>query len=105
MSNGQPSQPPVQVQVEIDDAIAQGIYTNLALLTHSETEFVIDFIYIQPQAPKAKVRARIITSPAHAKRFLAALQENIQRYEQRFGTIKSAGGEPDKNTPYQGLYL
>lgn len=105
MSNGQQSQPPVQVQVEIDDATSQGIYTNLALLTHSETEFVMDFIYIQPQAPKAKVRSRVITSPAHAKRFLAALQENIQRYEQRFGTIKITG-EPDKNNPpYQGLYL
>lgn len=104
MSNGQQSQPPVQVQVEIDDATSQGVYTNLALLTHSETEFVMDFIYIQPQAPKAKVRSRIITSPAHAKRFLAALQENIQRYEQRFGTIKVAG-EADKGNPYQGLYL
>ncbi|TAJ98637.1 MAG: DUF3467 domain-containing protein [Candidatus Manganitrophaceae bacterium] len=104
MSNGQQSQPPVQVQVEIDDATSQGVYTNLALLTHSETEFVMDFIYIQPQAPKAKVRSRIITSPAHAKRFLAALQENIQRYEQRFGTIK-VSGEPDKGNPYQGLYL
>ncbi|MFY9271098.1 MAG: DUF3467 domain-containing protein [Candidatus Manganitrophaceae bacterium] len=105
MSNGQPSQSSVQVQVEIDDATSQGVYTNLALLTHNETEFVIDFIYVQPQAPKAKVRSRVITSPAHAKRFLAALQENIQRYEQRFGMIKITG-EPDKdNPPYQGLYL
>lgn len=98
-------QQPVQVQIEIDDATAQGIYTNLALLSHTETEFVLDFIYIQPQAPKARVRARVLSSPAHTKRLLAALQENIQRYEEKFGPIKTAV-EPEKNpTRYQGHYL
>lgn len=98
-------QQPVQVQIEIDDATAQGLYTNLALLSHTETEFVLDFIYIQPQAPKAKVRARVLSSPAHTKRLLAALQENIQRYEEKFGPIKIAN-EPEKSpTRYQGHYL
>jgi hypothetical protein len=100
-----PPQQPVQVQIEIDDATAQGIYTNLALLSHTETEFVLDFIYIQPQAPKAKVRARVLSNPVHTKRLLAALQENIQRYEEKFGVIKTAA-DPGKNTPgYQGHYL
>jgi hypothetical protein len=98
-------QEPVQVQIDIDDATAQGIYTNLALLSHTETEFVLDFIYIQPQAPKAKVRARVLSSPAHTKRLLAALQENIQRYEEKFGVIKTAV-DPGKNSAgYQGHYL
>lgn len=98
-------QQPVQVQIEIDDATAQGIYTNLALLSHTETEFILDFIFIQPQAPKAKVRARVLSSPAHTKRLLAALQENVQRYEEKFGAIKVTA-DPGKNAPgYQGHYL
>jgi hypothetical protein len=58
------------------------------MVAHSETEFVFDFIFIQPQTPKAKVRARIITSPQHAKRFMMALKENIEKYEAKFGEIK-----------------
>lgn len=83
-----------QLQIEIDDATARGIYTNLALLTHSETEILIDFLFLQPQTPKSKVLSRIITSPVHAKRFLAALQDNIAKYEARFGTIHASEGEP-----------
>ncbi|MDD5686257.1 MAG: DUF3467 domain-containing protein [Elusimicrobia bacterium] len=78
----------VQIQIEIDDATAQGLYSNLALITHNDMEFVFDFTYVQPQQPKAKVRARIISSPVHAKRFLQALSENIKKYEDKFGTIK-----------------
>ncbi len=76
------------LQVEIDDATAQGAYTNLALVAHSATEFVLDFIFVQPQQPKARVRARLISSPGHAKRFLKALADNVARYEQVFGEIK-----------------
>ena len=79
-----------QIQIEIDDQTAQGVYSNLAMIGHSETEFVLDFIFVQPQVPKAKVRARIITSPQHAKRFLLALEDNIKKYEQRFGEIRIA---------------
>ena len=78
---------PVQLQVEMDDATAQGLYSNLAGVTHSETEFVMDFLFLQPSQPKAKLRARVISSPVHTKRFLAALMENLKRYEERFGTI------------------
>jgi Protein of unknown function (DUF3467) len=78
-----------EIQVEIDDLTAQGSYSNLAMIAHSDSEFILDFLFIQPQAPRAKVRSRIITSPAHAKRFLAALTENIAKYEAKFGEIKA----------------
>jgi len=89
MKNPEPEAPQqLQLQVEIDEPTSQGVYTNLALVAHNATEFVMDFIFVQPQQPKAKVRARIITSPGHTKRFLRALAENVQRYEQTFGEIK-----------------
>jgi len=78
-----------EVQIEIDDVTAQGTYSNLAMIAHSDNEFILDFIFIQPQAPRAKVRSRIITSPSHAKRFLAALKDNISKYEAKFGEIKA----------------
>ncbi len=77
-----------QIQIEIDDITAQGIYSNLAIISHSPDEFILDFVFIQPQIPKAKVRARIITSPQHIKRFLNALEDNIKKYEEKFGKIK-----------------
>ncbi|MEK7384753.1 MAG: DUF3467 domain-containing protein [Elusimicrobiota bacterium] len=80
------------LQIEIDDGVARGIYTNLALLTHSETEFILDFLFIQPQTPKTKVLTRLVSSPVHAKRLLTALADNLAKYEARFGTI--AAGEP-----------
>ncbi|MBN1823792.1 MAG: DUF3467 domain-containing protein [Endomicrobiales bacterium] len=86
-----------EIQIEIDDATAQGAYSNLALISHTENEFIVDFIFIQPRAPKSKVRSRVITSPGHVKRLIAALQENVTRYEARFGEIKlAAAPEGDK---------
>jgi hypothetical protein len=76
-----------KLQVQIDDDIAHGIYSNLVLINHTENEFVIDFAFIQPGAQRAKVRTRVISSPRHTKRLLAALQKNVERYEERFGTI------------------
>jgi hypothetical protein len=87
-------QPSIQLQVEVDDAVAQGAYANLALVAHNATEFIMDFIFVQPQQPKAKVRARIISSPGHTKRFLRALNENVVRYEQAFGEIKEIANGP-----------
>jgi hypothetical protein len=78
----------VQVQIQLDEETAQGAYVNMALVNHSETEFTLDMIYVQPQQPKAKVRARLITSPKHMKRLLFAMQEQVSRYEQRFGPIE-----------------
>ena len=77
----------LQLEVQMDEASAQGVYANLAGVTHSETEFIFDFLFLQPNQPKAKLRARVISSPVHTKRFLAALLENIKRYEDRFGAI------------------
>ena len=81
------------LQVEIDENVARGLYTNLALITHSETEFLLDFLFLQPQAPKTKVLTRLITSPVHAKRLLWALQDNLDKYEARHGKI-NAGEAP-----------
>jgi hypothetical protein len=87
-----PSQ--VQIQLQIDEQTAQGMYVNMAMLNHNETEFVIDFIYVQPQSPKAVVRARVINSPKHMKRLLHALQDNVSKYEAQFGKIDVSGQLP-----------
>ena len=94
--------PKPEIKIEIDDETARGVYTNLALITHSETEFVLDFTFIQPNSPKTKVLTRIITSPVHAKRFLAALEDNIVKYEARFGAIET--GTPPETPPKSSDY-
>jgi hypothetical protein len=85
---------PAPIQIQIDEPTAQGQYANLVMINHSENEFVLDFAYLQPTAPAARVRARIISSPRHTKRLLQALQKNVARYEERFGTIELAPDEP-----------
>jgi hypothetical protein len=77
-----------QINIELNEKEAEGIYSNLAIITHSPAEFVIDFTRIVPGVPKAKVHARIITTPQHAKMLLKALNDNITKYESRFGEIK-----------------
>jgi len=76
-----------QIQIDIDETTAQGAYSNLVLINHNENEFVLDFAYIEPAAPRARVRGRIISSPRHTKRLLRALEYNLRRYEERFGKI------------------
>ena len=76
------------LNLELDDNLAQGIYSNLALINHSISEFVVDFVNVMPGVPKAKVRSRIILTPQHAKRFSKALQENISKFERSNGEIK-----------------
>jgi hypothetical protein len=76
-----------QINIELSEEIAEGVYANLAMIAHSNSEFVIDFIRIMPGVPKAKVKSRIIVTPEHAKRLLAALKDNIRKYEENFGTI------------------
>ena len=90
----------VQIQLQIEDAVANGAYVNMALLNHNETEFVIDFIYVQPQQPKAVVRARVINSPKHMKRLLHALQDNVAKYESQFGKIDISGPPPSLGMPH-----
>ena len=76
------------INLELDENLAQGIYSNLALINHSISEFVVDFVNVMPGVPKAKVRSRIILTPQHAKRFSKALQENISKFERSNGEIK-----------------
>ena len=76
------------INIELDPEMVQGTYSNLAIINHSASEFVVDFINIMPGAPKAKVRSRIILTPQHAKRFLKALGENVQRFEAAHGEVK-----------------
>lgn len=80
----------VKLEIQLDEDVAQGVYVNLAAVNHNESEFIVDFIFVQPQAPRAKVRSRVILSPQHAKRFAAAITENVNRYEQSFGEIAPA---------------
>jgi hypothetical protein len=80
---------PQHLNIELGEKEAEGIYSNLAIITHSPAEFVIDFTRVVPGSPKAKVQSRIITTPQHAKMFLKALQDNIEKYESRFGEIKA----------------
>ncbi len=78
---------PIQLQIEIDPVTANGAFVNMALVNHSDSEFTLDLVYVQPQAPKATVRARAIMTPKHMKRLLAAIQDNVSKYEARFGVI------------------
>ena len=86
-----PEKKEIKIQIQLDESMAQGAYVNFAMMSHSETEFLVDFIFIQPQAPKAKVRSRVILSPKHVKRFYQAIGENLAKYEERFGKIETAG--------------
>lgn len=79
---------PNQLNIEISEEVAEGSYANLAIITHSHAEFVIDFVNVMPGTPKSKVKSRIILTPQHAKRFMKALTENIGKYESINGAIK-----------------
>ncbi len=83
-----------QINIELTEEIAEGIYSNLAMIAHSNSEFVIDFIRLMPGVPKAKVKSRIVVTPEHAKRLLAALKDNIDKYESTFGPIKKTDESP-----------
>ncbi|MFC5046744.1 DUF3467 domain-containing protein [Aquimarina hainanensis] len=77
-----------QLNIELDENVADGTYSNLAIINHSISEFVVDFVNIMPGRPKSKVKSRIILTPQHAKRFLKALADNVQRFEEAHGEIK-----------------
>jgi hypothetical protein len=84
-----------KIQIQIDDDVAQGTYTNLVLINHNENEFVLDFAFLQPGTARAKVRARMISSPRHTKRLLEALRKNVERFEERFGVIELSDTEDE----------
>ena len=78
-----------QIQIELKEEVAQGTYSNLAIITHSTSEFVLDFVRVMPGIPKAEVKSRVILTPEHAKRLLHALTDNIEKYEKIHGPIKN----------------
>lgn len=77
-----------QIKIELDEEVALGTYANLAVITHSSSEFILDFIRIMPGTPKAKVQSRIVLAPEHAKRLMMALKDNINKYENILGKIQ-----------------
>jgi|ERR1043165_9766 hypothetical protein len=85
--------PENQLNIELPEEIAEGVYSNLAIISHSPQEFVIDFVRIMPGIPKAKVKSRVVVTPEHAKRLMKALIDNVKKYESQFGTIN------DKEAP------
>ncbi|MCS7152874.1 MAG: DUF3467 domain-containing protein [Bacteroidia bacterium] len=85
--NPEAPQEGTMLNVELTDDVAGGIYSNLAIISHTPSEFVIDFLQVLPGLPKARVRSRVILSPYHYKRLLLAMQDNLQKYESRFGEI------------------
>jgi len=89
MAERKPDPVPQQLNLEIGDKEAEGIYSNLAIISHSPAEFVMDFTRVMPGVPKAKVFARIVMTPQHSKMFLGALMDNIHKFEQQFGEIKT----------------
>jgi hypothetical protein len=88
-----------KINIELNEDIAEGIYSNLAIISHSTSEFVIDFIKVMPGMPKAKVKSRVLMTPEHAKRLMNALQDNIQKYEASHGQIKDLGPGPQGGIP------
>jgi hypothetical protein len=90
--NDPKNQNPNQINIELSDEVSEGIYSNLAVITHSNSEFVVDFIKLMPGVPKAKVKSRIILTPQHAKRLYRALKDNINKFESVHGVIKETEG-------------
>ncbi len=82
------------VNIELSEEVSNGVYSNLSILTHSPSEFVVDFVQLMPGVPKGKVRSRVIMTPQNAKRLLEALKDNIQKYEQHFGYIDIDNAPP-----------
>jgi hypothetical protein len=92
-----------QIQIELSDEIAQGTYSNLAIISHSSSEFILDFVRVVPGVPQAKVKSRIILTPEHAKRLLLALKENIEKFEKMNGNIKITNEQGGFLPPMNGM--
>ena len=91
-----------RVNIELSDEIAEGIYSNLAIITHSNSEFIVDFVKMMPGVPKAKVKSRIILTPQHAKRLMHALQENMQKFEAKHGKVVESENKDQFTIPFSG---
>ena len=88
-----------KINIELSEEISQGTYSNLAIITHSSSEFILDFVRIMPGTPKAQVKSRIILTPEHAKRLMSALQDNIGKFETVHGPIKKTEGSGGSSMP------
>lgn len=95
MAEQKPNTQPGQINIELSEEIAEGQYSNLAIITHSTSEFVVDFIRVMPGVPKAKVKSRIVLTPEHAKRLLNALEDNIEKFEKQHGVIRFTENPPN----------
>ena len=89
-----PPSPTPSLSIELGEDVAEGVYSNLVMISHSPEEFILDFIRVMPGVPKARVKSRIVVTPGHAKRLLAALADNLQRYEAQYGEIGDVGADP-----------
>ncbi|MCH2199221.1 MAG: DUF3467 domain-containing protein [Flavobacteriales bacterium] len=87
-----------KLNIELSEEVSQGIYSNLAVITHSPSEFVVDFVRVMPGVPKAQVKSRVIITPQHAKRLMKALAENVRKYESQHGPIAESKG-PEQMMP------
>ncbi len=99
MDNKNNNQGP-QLQIDLPQDVVQGVYSNFAIISHSSSEFIIDFASMLPGIPKAQVRSRVLLAPEHAKRLLGALQENVMKYENEFGAIKMPNQQPRTIAPF-----
>ena len=99
MSNNHEEQNPQSLDIELTEEIAEGTYSNFAIITHSQSEFILDFIRMRPGVPKGKVKSRIILAPHHAKRLLMALGDNLARYEANFGEVELDEMHGQPNVP------
>jgi hypothetical protein len=88
-----------QLQIDLREDVAQGAYANLAIITHSSSEFILDFIRVMPGLPKADVQSRVILAPEHAKRLLHALEDNIRKYERSYSAICLKNEDKEDVTP------
>ena len=89
------------IEIQLNDDTAQGIFSNLSIINHSDAEFIFDFVYLQPNVPKGKVRSRIIMTPEHAKRFLSAINDNVNKFESKYGDITVKSQIPAQNLSIQ----
>lgn len=100
MDNNNQNKQGQQLQIDLPQTVATGVYSNFAIISHSSSEFVVDFATLLPGVPKATVRSRVMLAPEHAKRLVQALQENIVRYEAQFGKITIPNQQPRTIAPF-----
>ena len=92
--SGKPKKRKIEIQIKLDEAIASGVYVNMAMVNHTDSEFTIDLIHLQPQAPVATVRSRVITTPRHVRRLIKVLEDSLEKYERVHGHVEMPPAHP-----------